>query len=165
MKLPEDASIISRTLQLNMCSTSKSTGMLCTYVFIAVITVVCWISNNIYSYQGNLREIWRKSESTRLLFCYLTQIETACLNAHAQSVARHFVLIYPPNLHHLKNQVVIYSNSSLSFRSLLLLKCKKMYNFNIVYKLTLSSAQSLLCRLKLKTKGSDGTCTEFICSA
>lgn len=43
-------SITSRTLYVNMCSNSKKIGMLCTYSIIAVITVVCWISNNIYSY-------------------------------------------------------------------------------------------------------------------
>lgn len=46
----------SRNLYLKKWSTSKRTGMLWTYTAHALITIVCWIPNDVHSYQGNLQK-------------------------------------------------------------------------------------------------------------
>lgn len=46
----------SRNLYLKKWSTSKRTGMLWTYTGHAVIPIVCWIPNDVHSYQGNLQK-------------------------------------------------------------------------------------------------------------
>lgn len=58
----------SRNLFWKRWSISKRPGMLCTYTAHAIIAIVCWIPNDVHSYQGNLQRFTENGNKLIPLF-------------------------------------------------------------------------------------------------